>query len=139
MHLSHLAKNLRYSFLGKVNYAIIEAADVTVDREIIPTTGVGIAPTVAMLADKVIVELNRWHPKEIRGMHDIYVPLDPPCREAIPVYHVSDRIGTPYIKVDPSKILAVVETNLPNEGGGFAPVDETTAKIGDNVANFLVS
>ena len=77
MHLSHLAQTLRYGFLGKVNYAIIEAADITDDGEIIPTTGVGIAPTVAMLADKVIVELNRWHPKEIRGMHDIYVPLDP--------------------------------------------------------------
>lgn len=139
MHLSHLAQTLRYGFLGKVNYAIIEAADITDDGEIIPTCGVGIAPTVCRLADKIIIELNRWHPKEIRGMHDCYEPLDPPRREAIPVYAPSDCIGTPYIKVDPSKILGVVETNLPNEGGGFAPVDETTAKIGDNVANFLVA
>lgn len=139
MHLSHLAQTLRYGFLGKVNVAIIEAADITDDGEIIPTCGVGIAPTLCQLADKIIVEVNRFHPKEMRGMHDIYQPLDPPCRQAIPVYHASDRIGQPYIKVDPSKILAVVETNLPNEGGSFAPVDDITAKIGDNVANFLVS
>lgn len=139
MHLSHLAQTLRYGFLGKVDYAIIEASDITDDGEIVPTCAVGIAPTICRLADKIIVELNHRHPKAIRGMHDIYEPLDPPCREAIPVYHPSDRIGQPYIKVDPSKILAVVETNLENEGGSFAPVDEVTAKIGDNVANFLVA
>ncbi|MDR1865813.1 MAG: acetyl-CoA hydrolase/transferase family protein [Bacteroidales bacterium] len=139
MHLSHLAQMLRYGFLGKVDVGVIEAADITADGEIIPTCGVGIAPTVCRLADKVIIELNRKHPKEIRGMHDIYEPADPPHRRAIPVYAPSDRAGTPYIKIDPKKIVAVVETDLENEGGKFAPVDETTAKIGNNVADFLVS
>ena len=138
MHLSHLAQMLRYGFLGKVDTAIIEAADITDDGEIIPTCGVGIAPTVCRLADKIFVELNRKHPKTIHGMHDIYEPAAPPKREAIPVYRPSDRAGVPYIKVDPSKIVGVVETDLQNEGGSFAPVDETTAKIGDNVAAFLV-
>jgi acyl-CoA hydrolase len=72
-------------------------------------------------------------------MHDIYVPKAPPYREAIPIYKPSDRAGTPYIKVDPSKIVGIVKTDLPNEGGNFIPVDDTTARIGDNVANFLVS
>ncbi len=139
LHLSQLAQMLRYGFLGKVNVAIIEAADITDDGEIIPTCGVGISPTVCRLADKIIIELNHKHPKEIRGMHDIYEPEAPPARKAIPVYSPSDRIGTPYIKVDPSKIVGIVETNLPNEGGAFAPVDEITAKIGDNVAQFLVN
>ena len=138
MHLSHLAQMLRYGFLGKINTAIVEASDVTDDGEIVPTCSVGITPTVCQLADKIIVELNHKHPKAIRGMHDIYTPAAPPNREAIPVYKPSDRAGKPYIKVDPSKIVAVVETDLENEGGSFAPVDEVTAKIGDNVANFLV-
>ncbi|GHT21088.1 acetyl-CoA hydrolase [Bacteroidia bacterium] len=138
LHLSHLAQNLRYGFLGKVNVAIIEAADLTESGEIIPTCGVGISPTVCRLADKIIVELNSKHPKATRGMHDIYEPADPPQRQAIPVYKPSDITGTPYIKVNPSKIAAVVHTDLANEGGKFAPVDEVTAKIGDNVANFLV-
>ncbi len=139
MHLSHLAQMLRYGFLGKVNVAIVEASEVTEKGEIVPTCGVGIAPTVCQLADKIIVELNSKHPKTIRGMHDIYIPVSPPHREAIPIYKPSDRAGVPYIKVDPSKIVGVVETDLSNEGGSFAPVDEITAKIGDNVANFLVS
>ena len=139
MHLSQLAQELRYGFYGKVNVAIVEAADVTEDGEIVPTCGVGIIPTVCKLADKIIVELNSCHPKAIRGMHDIYEPLDPPLRREIPIYKVSDRIGTACVKVDPSKIIGVVETSLPNEGGKFAPLDDVTLGIGNNVANFLAS
>ena len=36
-HLSEVAQNIRYGFLGKVNVAIIEASDVTEDGHIIPT------------------------------------------------------------------------------------------------------
>ena len=139
MHLSQLAQELRYGFYGKVNVAIVEAADVTEDGEIVPTCGVGIIPTVCKLADKIIVELNSCHPKAIRGMHDIYEPLDPPLRREIPIYKTSDRIGSASVKVDPSKIIGVVETSLPNEGGSFAPLDDITLGIGNNVANFLAS
>ncbi len=138
MHLSELAQSLRYGFLGKVNVAIVEAADVTENGEIIPTSGVGITPTICRLADRIIVELNDKHPKAIRGMHDIYEPADPPYRREIPVYTPSDRIGTPFVKVDPAKIVGVVKTSEPNEGGSFAPLDDVTMAIGKNVAAFLV-
>ena len=138
MHLSHIAQMLRYGFLGKVNVAIIEASDISDAGEIVPTCAVGISPAICLLADKIIVELNHRHPKALRGMHDIYTPEAPPHRKAIPIYKPSDRVGTPFIKVDPSKIAGVVETDLSNEGGNFTPVDSITAKIGDNVADFLV-
>ena len=44
-------------------------------------------------------------------MHDVYEPLDPPYRREIPIYKPSDRIGLPYVQVDPKKIIGVVETN----------------------------
>lgn len=137
MHLSSLAQEIRYGFLGGVDVAVIEACDVTENGEIVPTCGVGISPTVANLAKIVIVELNTWNPKEMRGMHDIVELQDPPHRREIPIYSVRDRIGKDHIKVDPSKII-VVESNTPNEGGGFAPVDEVTTQIGNNVANFFI-
>ena len=137
MHLSELAQDLRYGFLGKVDVAIVEAADVTEDGEIVPTCGVGILPTICRMADRIIIELNDRHPKEIRGMHDIYEPADPPCRKEIPVYQPS--IGLPYVKVDPAKIVGVVKTSEPNEGKPFAPLDEVTLAIGKNVADFLVN
>ncbi|MCL2097303.1 MAG: acetyl-CoA hydrolase/transferase family protein [Bacteroidales bacterium] len=138
LHLSHMAQELRYGFLGPVDVAVIEAAEVTETGEIIPTCGVGIMPTITRLAKLVIVELNKWHSAAIRGMHDLYEAPDPPQRSAIAMEAVDTRIGNEYVKVDPAKIV-IVETNQANEGGGFTPVDEVTAKIGEHVANFLVN
>lgn len=137
MHLSELAQNIRYGFLPKPDVAIVEACQVTEDGEIVPTAGVGNMLTFCELAPKIIVELNEAMPACMRGMHDLYEPLDPPLRREIPVYKPSDRIGKDCIKVDPSKIVAVVKTNRPNEVGKFAELDATTKRIGDNVALFL--
>ena len=126
MHLSMLAQELRYGFLGKIDVAIVEAADVTEDGQIVPTSGVGILPTICRLADKIIVELNDKHPKE-------------PHRRDMPVYSPSDRVGQPFIQVDPKKIVGVVHTSEPNDEGAFAPLDDVTKAIGDNVAKFLVA
>lgn len=137
MHLSMLPQNVRYGFLGKVSWAIIEACEVTPNGQIILTSSVGAAPTFCHVADRIIIELNRHHPSELRGFHDIYEPLDPPHRRVIPVYEPSSRIGMPFIQVDPAKIAGVVETNLPDETSSFAAPDPITTKIGDNVATFL--
>lgn len=138
LHLSQLAQEIRYGFLGKINVAVVEACDVTESGEIVPTTGVGITPTICRLADIVIVELNKSVPSKLRGIHDMYELQDPPKRREIPIYEVQNRVGLEYVKVDPAKIY-VVETNKDGEGGGFAPVDDVTARIGNNVAEFFVS
>ena len=137
MHLSMTPQAARYGFLGKFNWAIIEACDVTDDGEIIPTTSVGASPTFCQVADKILVELNEYHPASLRGFHDIYEPLNPPHRLPIPILKPSDRIGTQGIKVDPKKIVGVVKTNLADETGAFDPSDPVTVKIGENVAAFL--
>jgi succinate CoA transferase len=137
MHLSMVSQTVRYGFLGPVHLAVIEACDVTDDGEVVLTTGVGCSPTYARVAQKVVIELNRRHPKALRGFHDLYEPQDPPNRREIPVYHVSDRIGTQTLKIDPSKIIGIVETNQDDETGSFRDCDEVTLQIGANVASFL--
>ena len=139
VYLSELAQMLRYGFLGKLRVAIIEASSVTDDGKIYLGPGVGIAPTVCQLADKIIIELNAHNPKELAGFHDIYQPADPPYRREIPVYRPSDRVGTPYIQVDPAKIVGIVETNIPDGVKEFAPSDEVTMSIGRNVSDFLAA
>lgn len=136
-HLSVVAQNLRYGFLGKMQWGIIEACDVTEDGEIVLTTGVGISPSICKMADKIIIELNHFHPKALRGMHDVHIVADPPNRREIPIYAPADRAGTNVIKVDPSKIVGIVETHLPDEVGAFTKSDDVTMKIGENVAEFL--
>ena len=140
MHLSELAQDLRYGFMQKPDFAIVEACQVVEkgdEVEIVLTAGVGNVPTFCRLADKVIVELNEAMPASMRGMHDIYEPADPPVRREIPIYSVADRIGSDCVTIPAEKLVAVVKTNRPNEVGGYTPLDETTAKIGANVASFL--
>ena len=137
MHLSSIAPHLRFGFMPKPKFAIIEVCDITTDGELIPTSAVGISPTIANLADYIIVELNHNHPKELRGFHDIFEPLDPPHRLPMTLLTPSDRMGTPAIKVDPKKILCVVETWRDDEVSGFTPTDDVTDQIGQNVAQFL--
>jgi acetyl-CoA hydrolase len=137
MHLSHLQQQVRSGFLGKFDWAIVEACDVTDDGEIVLSTSVGASPTFLHSAQRVIIEVNRFHSPRLRGFHDIYEPLDPPHRRPIPILRPSDRIGTETVKIDPKKIIGVVESNLPDETGGFDPVDATTERIGRNVAEFI--
>jgi succinate CoA transferase len=137
MHLSMLPQNVRYGFLGKFSWAIIEACDVTADGQIVLTSGVGAAPTFCRVADRIIIELNRHHPAALRGLHDIYEPADPPHRRYIPVFSPSDRAGTPYIQVDPKEIAGVVFTDLPDETSPFEDATAVTTQIGKNVADFL--
>lgn len=137
MHLSMVAQAVRYGFLGRVHHAIIEACDITENGEVILTTGVGCAPTFAHKAENIFIELNRRHPAALRGFHDLYEPLDPPHRREIPLYTVRDRIGGEVLKIDPAKIAGIIETNKDDETGVFRPCDETTLRIGANVAAFL--
>ena len=137
LHLSQLAQEIRYGFLGNVDVAVVEACEVTENGQIVPTTGVGILPTICRMAKIVIVELNKSVPQKLRGLHDMYELMDPPKRREIPIYEVQNRIGLEYVKVNPNKIY-VVETEKDGDGSPFAPVDEITAKIGENVADFFV-
>jgi len=139
MHLSTLPQQVRYGFLGKFDWAVIEASDVTADGKIVPTTSVGASPTFCHVAERVLIEWNRFHPTALRGLHDIYEPLDPPNRLPIPLNDCHAKIGTPYIQVDPAKIVAIVETHFPDDVAAFNPSDPTTDQIGNNVADFLAA
>lgn len=139
IHLSQVAQRIRSGFLGRINTAIIEACELTADGRIYLTAAGGISPTIARLADRIFIELNTVHGKNLIGMHDLYELERPPYRRPVPIINPSDRIGLPYIQVDPSKIIGVVEVNLPDEARAFVEPDEITTHIGQNVANFLAS
>lgn len=137
MHLSMLPQAVRYGFLGRVKFAIVEACEVFPGGEIVLTTSVGASPTFCSVADKVIVELNRAQSPALRGFHDIYEPRDPPHRREIPLFNVRDRIGSTVVKVDPSKIVGIVETDQVDEAGTFDEPSAAMLRIGHNVAEFL--
>ena len=139
MHLSLLPQYVRYGFLGDLDWAIVEAADVSVDGKILLTTSVGAAPTFLSQAKRILIEVNSRHPKELLGFHDIYEPQSPPHRRPISICNAEDRIGTQRVWVDPKKIVGIVESNREDEVKEFTPVTEITTRIGQHVAEFLAA
>ena len=101
MHLSHVAQQAWFGFLGKLDVAIVEVAGITPDGRLIPSTAVGNNKTWLEVADKVILEVNTRLPEGIEGMHDIYYGTAlPPRRVPISLTHADNRIGEPYLQVD---------------------------------------
>ncbi len=137
MHLSMFPQMIRYGSLGVVDWAVVEACDLTPGGGIVLTTSVGASPTFLSRAHKILIELNSHHPPTLLGMHDIFEPEDPPTRREIPLFTPRDKIGSPIAVVPVSKIAGVVMTNLPDETEGFSEQSAITEQIGNNVANFL--
>lgn len=142
IHLSQMAQELRYGFMGQVDWAILEVCDLeegeTSCKAYLTSAG-GISPTAARLAKHVILEHNTFHSPGAKYLHDVYELQDPPLRQPIPIVSVSDRIGKPYVDIDAKKIVGVVECNIPDEARAFKDIDPITTKIGYNVAEFLVA
>ena len=134
-----MAQEVRYGYYGPVDYAILEVASVEPDGTLVLGCGLGNAPTYAKLAKKIFLELNEKLPAQLYGMHDVYLPDDPPYRREIPIFKASDRIGSPVLKVDPAKIVGIVKTNSYDCVKPFSAPDEVSTQIGKNVVRFLVS
>ena len=137
VHLSHLSQDLRYGFYGDIDVAIIEVTEMSPNGEFILGAGLGMAPTIARMAKKVIIEYSSYYKTSFRGFHDNYIPLDPPHRREIPIYKPSDRIGSTVLKIDPAKIIGIVPSNASESIKPFTAGDEITQRIGENVCHFL--
>jgi len=138
IHLSHVAQFVWSGFLGKLDIAVVEVAGILEDGRLIPSSSVGNNKTWLDQADKVILEVNSWQNPHLEGMHDIYYGTSlPPNRRPIPLLKTSDRIGEPYLRCDPSKVIAVVETNSPDRNSAFSTPDDNSRKIAGHILEFM--
>ncbi|UNK48277.1 acetyl-CoA hydrolase/transferase family protein [Lysobacter sp. S4-A87] len=137
LHLSHVAQYTWFGFYGAVDVAVIEVTAITEDGRLVPSSSVGNNKTWLDQADKVILEVNRWQPAALEGMHDVYYGTAlPPDRKPIPLLHPDDRIGEPYLRCDPDKIIAIVETDAPDRNSPFTPPDADSKQIAAHLLDF---
>ena len=129
LHLSESAQLSRVGYLGKIDVALVEACAITEEGNLIPTTSLGNAASYVQSADIVIVEINTTQPVELEGMHDVYIPLDPPNRLPIPIVKANDRIGTTYIPCTPDKIKFIVPCDIKDHTRDLTPIDENSKKM----------
>lgn len=136
-HLSHFAQQIDYGFYGDVDVAIVEAAAINADGSIVLGPGVGNTPMLVKHAKKIIVEVNTYIPLTLEGMHDIYICSKPPERTEIPIYHVGDRIGSPYVSCGLDRITCIVESDIVDHVRNLSAPDEASKKIAANLVDFL--
>ncbi len=138
VHLSHVAQQQWMGFYGDLDVALVEVTAVTDDGRLVPSSSVGNNKTWLDRAERVILEVNTWQHPGLEGMHDIYYGTAlPPHRLPIPLVHPQARIGEMYLRCDPSKIVAIVETDSPDRNSPFAAPDETSRTIAGHVLEFL--
>ncbi len=138
MHLSHVPQAVLCGFFGKVDLAVIEATNVTNEGQVFLTSSIGASPAFLQCADKVVIELNRYHSPRVAELADIAVVPRLLHRCPIPIEAPLERIGLPYAAVDPRKVVGIVETNEADESRALAPADAISRRIADFVVAFLL-
>lgn len=136
-HLAETVEQLRSGQLAPVDIAVIEASSITETGAIVPTTSVGNSASFAILAKKVIIEINLKMPVELEGLHDIFIPTYRPYRQPIPLINPEQRIGVPFIPIDPAKIAAIVITEKDDSPSNILPADAETNAIAGHLDQFL--
>jgi propionyl-CoA:succinyl-CoA transferase len=137
LHLSHVPQVVSSGFLGKVDFAVVEATEVTPDGRVFLTTSVGASPTYLQYAEKVLIEINHHHSSRLREMMDIFTLSSPPHRNPFPMLDPMTKFGWSYAVVDPKKVIGVVETDEPDYTDPVGPPDVTSHRIAEHVIRFL--
>lgn len=139
MHLSHVPQTVLAGFFGKLDYAVVEATEITPDGRVYLTSSIGASPTYLQYAEHVVIELNRRHSVRLREMADIMIVPSPPHRSPIPIYEPMGKIGWPYAVVDPKKVIGIVENDETDHVAPFSPPDVPSHKIAEHVIEFLLN
>lgn len=135
-HLSRLAGEVRSGNWGKAHVAVVEAVAVTKKGHLIPTMSVGNTPTYVREAEKIIIEISQESEK-LEGIHDIFIPEAPPFRMPIPIYRTGDRIGKPFIEMNPNRVVAVVFSQEQDSCALFNEPNEVSHKIAGYILDFV--
>lgn len=129
-----VCQHARRGYYGKIDVAVIEAAGINEEGQVIPGTCVYDAPDWVQLASAVILEINLRRPLGMEGMHDIYYPEAGRC---IPLNDPLEKIGSPYIPLDSAKVKYIVFSDREDRNIPSSPSGEKSLRIAKNIEEFL--
>ncbi len=132
-----LAQYVQRGIFGRLDVAIINAAAITGEGNIIPSASPADASYLVQAAEKVIVEIDLSQPLELEGFHDIFILPPPPMASAIPLFQTWDRIGTTSIPAGFDRIDYIVESQIPQRLPPRRELDKESMMIAQNLLSFF--
>lgn len=136
-HLGKMGAMVRTGIIPPPTVAIIEVSNILPDGRIYLSTSGGNSVCYLDKAQKIILELNTRLGESCMGIHDNALPELPPHAKPLAIYSAADRIGNDYIKIDPNKVIAIVENDGFDEVTPFVEPDDISRNIGERILDFI--
>ena len=136
-HLGKMGYLVRTGALPAPTVAIIEVSAILPDGRVCLSTSGGNSACYLEMAPKVILEWNTRLGDSFVGIHDVALPDLPPHAKPLPIYSAGDRVGDSFVKVDPNKVVAIVETSRLDEVNPFVEPDDISRNIGERILDFI--
>jgi succinyl-CoA:acetate CoA-transferase len=132
-----LPQYVQRGVFGKLDVAVIDAAAIDENGNIIPSASPADACFMVQSAKKVIVEIDHSQPLGLEGFHDIYPLPPPPGAPPIPLRRSYERIGKPFIPAGFDRIDYIVESKVPQKLPPKRDPDEEGMMIARNLLAFF--
>lgn len=136
-HLGKIGFWIRTGALPAPTVAIIEVTAIRPDGRVCLSTSGGNSVCFLQTAQKIILELNTRLGDACIGIHDSALPELPPHAKPLPIYSAGDRVGEEFVKIDPSKVVAIVESSRFDEVTPFVEPDEISTNIAQRILDFV--
>ncbi len=135
--MNRMPRLLRRNAFGPIDLLVVEALGFDAQGNLIPTNSIGMLDYLMQAADKIIIEINRAQHERLASLHDIYITQAPPFTQPIPLVKPNQRIGKRGIPFDHRKIVAIVETDIPEISTQVYKATQVSSTIAQNLFNFL--
>jgi len=136
-HLGKMGYWIRTGALPRPTVAIVEVTQILADGRVCLSTSGGNSVTFLDSAEKVILELNTRFGDACVGVHDVALPELPPHAKSMPIDAPGDRVGDCFARVNPNRVVAIVEQSRFDEVTPFVEPDEISRNIGERILDFV--
>lgn len=136
-HLGKMGYWIRTGALPRPTVAIVEVTSILPDGRVCLSTSGGNSVTYLESAEKIILELNTRFGDACVGIHDVALPDLPPHAKALPIDAAGDRVGDTFARVNPNRVVAIVEQSRFDEVTPFVEPDEISRNIGERILDFI--
>ena len=136
-HLGKMGYLVRTGAVPTPKIAVIEVSAILPDGRVCLSTSGGNSVCYLERSEKIILELNTRLGDSYMGIHDNALPELPPHARPLAIYSAGDRVGEDLVKIDPNKVIAIVENSGYDEVTPFVEPDSVSTNIAERILDFI--